>query len=138
MRSLNEETAVSEIIGTILMLLVATSIFVASFAVVISAPTPPSDIFVDLECSLQDDDITILHKGGESLSLDTEIIITIGNNNPQNFSVDDLLDIALHEFGWNIGEQIVFTANNLNNQLVHVIVRDIELNKLLMDVELNN
>ncbi len=138
MRNLNDDTAVSEIIGTITMLLVATSIFIAVFTVVMSATTPPSDIFVNLVGSIQGDNVTIMHKGGESLSLDTIISVRVGDEQSQNYTVGDLLDINLQEGGWNIGEKIIISTAGINNNIVHVFVRDSELNKLLMDVEFNS
>jgi hypothetical protein len=141
MKLIKNDAAVNEIIGTIIMLIVATSVFSAVFAVVMSAPTPPSDIFVNLEASIRGENITITHIGGEALSLDTKITFKI-DNNKENYTVNDLLDIILHENGWNIGEQIIFQSSILeNNNIVHTIhiqVVDKEINTLLMDVELKS
>jgi len=134
MNIIKDNSAVNEIIGTITMLLVATSIFVASFAVVMSSPTPPSKIFVDLEASIMGENITILHKGGEALPLETNLTIKIGNNAPGTSQVGDLLDPNFHENGWNIGEQIIISVSL--GETIRILVVDNITNTLLMDVTL--
>ncbi|MCK5113024.1 MAG: type IV pilin, partial [Thermoplasmatales archaeon] len=83
-----EDKAISQIIGAILLLLIALAILSLVYMYVLSYPLPNPAPYVDIVGSLEEGNITLLHRGGESLDLDTEVRLTIGGI-PKNITVGD-------------------------------------------------
>jgi hypothetical protein len=65
--------AVSELIGSVLLLLIAVTVFVVIQANILSYPTPVQEPFVTIIGEIQGKNITLLHRGGEPLSLKTRV-----------------------------------------------------------------
>ena len=95
-----------------------------------SAPAPQ---YVKIECEIIDQDIIITHQGGDALLLNIDITFNIGGVT-QIFSIDELLDNSYSQDGyWNIGEQIIYNAGNMENLAVKVQIVDFENNFLLLN-----
>ena len=101
---------VSEIVGTVLLLGIAVALFSSLYAMVFSHPSPPSPTFVNLVGTVEGSSIIIEHRGGEPLSLETKVVLTIG---------DEIVDItvgygnyldseAKKDNQWNVGERVVY------------------------------
>ena len=68
-------------------------------------------------------------RGGEALSLDTKVIITI-DGNPQSVSVGEYLTEVKEDNLWGIGEGFVYPVGR--EERVEVTVVDIESNSVIM------
>jgi FlaG/FlaF family flagellin (archaellin) len=128
--------SVSEVLGTILLLLIAVTIFVIIQAHILSNPTPHQQPYVTIVGEIQGKNITLLHSGGEPLSLQTKVTFEIGEN-VINIVIweNDYLDSKLKIDGeWNIGESLIFSQESeLNNLYVKVTVVDVVSNTIVMD-----
>jgi len=124
--------AVSETVGTLLLLSISVSLFsIIYFSVLTISPSPikPS---VNLICKFEKNNITLEHRGGKKLNLDTEIIVTI-NDTIERFIVNDYMNNESRENGmWNIGERVVYPTRDVTDLKVSVSVIDIHSNSVIM------
>jgi len=131
--------AISEIIGSILLLLIAVTIFVVIQANILSNQTSDQELYVTITGEIQGKNITLLHKGGEPLSLQTRVSFKI-DENITNIIVgeNDYLDsIFKQDDEWNIGERLIFNqGSDLSNVNVRVTVVDVYSNTVVMDENL--
>ncbi len=108
MKNKRINSAVSEIIGTILLLGIAFSCFSVLNYYVISTPTPNPSPIVEISGSIDENQIVLMHRGGETLSLNTELRITLGEKS-EKMKVGDFLDAESKSDGvWGLGEKIVY------------------------------
>ena len=124
--------AVSETVGTLLLLGISVSLFsVIYLSVLIVSPSPirPS---VNLICTLEKNNITLEHRGGKTLDLDTEIIVTTNGTN-ETLTINDYMNNESKENGvWNIGERVVYPAGDITDLKVSVTVVDVYSNSVIM------
>jgi len=124
--------AVSETVGTLLLLGISVSLFsVIYLSVLIVSPSPirPS---VNLICTVEKNNITLEHRGGKTLDLDTEIIVTT-NGTDETLTVNDYMNNESKENGvWNIGERVVYPAGDITDLKVSVTVVDVYSNSVIM------
>jgi hypothetical protein len=127
--------AITEILGTILLLLIAVTCFIIIQANILSSPSPHQQPHVTIVGEIQGKNITLLHGGGEPLSLQTKVKFEIGEN---IFNIiigeNEYLDSKFKVDGvWNIGESLIFKQEFvLNNLKVKVTVVDVESNAIVM------
>ena len=124
--------AVSEIVGTLLLLGISVSLFSViylSVLIVSPSPTRPS---VNLICTVEKNNIILEHRGGKTLDLDTEIIVTTNGTN-ETLTVNDYMNNESKENGvWNIGERVVYPAGDITDLKVLVTVVDVYSNSVIM------
>jgi len=139
-----ENQAVSEIIGTVLLLGMAIALFSTVQIMVSSYPVYPAAPSADLVAYLDHGNITIVHHGGQSLELkDTEIILRSGDKT--NISVaENHLDAKTSNGNeqWDISEIVMYNItndlptdfqNSYHNSLkVDVTVVDLKSNSVIM------
>jgi hypothetical protein len=127
-----DNKAVSEIVGTMILLGISISLFsVIYFSVMTIYPisTSPS---VNLICSFDNNSLIIEHRGGKTLDLDTKIIVTIDGTS-YNFVIYDYLNNASKENDkWNIGEQVVYPIGEIKDKKVSLSVIDVHSNSVIM------
>jgi|GEM_PF-1405927 len=131
------KNAASEIVGTLLLLGIAVSLFalltVATFSlpeVFFTEPTPSTNIIGHVEGNT----LVFDHYGGKSLPLNTKITVMFAET-PVTMTVGDLLDASAKSDGeWNIGEKIVIVNNdpNLPIMQINVLITDIQSNTVVM------
>ena len=85
-----QNSAVSEVLDTILLLGIAVGMFTILSFVVLTFPFDPSSPATDIIGYLDGDDVVLAHNGGEALSLDTEIIIRIDSELFNSYAGDNL------------------------------------------------
>lgn len=132
------DKAVSQIIGSALLLLIALSILSTVYMYYLSYPLPNSaprvvitgtvenreTIFTSLGTFEENFNIVLTHRGGEALPLDLEIMILQGNTT-EYITAGDYLDSKSKDDGvWGIGEQIAYPAENISLKKIDVIVID--------------
>ena len=129
-------SAVSEVIGTAILLGMAIALFSVVQVIALDYPFNSPSPSVQLVGTIDENTILIKHQGGESLSLDTKIMFTI-DGEPEPIQIaSDILDINTSngdEF-WNIGEKVSYTFDNFDNiyRQVEATVIDIESNSIIM------
>lgn len=124
--------ALSEIIGTILILAISVSLFsfvyLSLFSLSPNFDTPIADIH---GMTSDKKNIIFSHMGGEELSLDSLVIISVGGKEIIQ-TVGDLLDEKSSEDGyWNIGEELVINYDIRGLQVTAKIV-DKDSNSIVM------
>jgi hypothetical protein len=127
--------AISEMLGSILLLIIAVVSFSVIHANILFNPFPDDQTYVTIVGEIKGKNITLLHKGGESLSLQTKAIFEIGENT-YNIIIgeNDYLDNKFKADGlWDIGESLIFKqANDLDDLRVKVTVIDVKTNCVVM------
>lgn len=130
------EKAVSEVVGSILTLVITVTLFSAVLAWVLTYPGPTQRAIVDLVPSLdigaENATISIIHKGGEKLkNEETSINIYINDT----LSIHSILD-SQPSIGsdWSAGEVWKRVLNITYNDSVTVIV--VAKNAIILDVQL--
>lgn len=125
--------AVAEIVGTVMMLGMAVSLISMVYISVLSYPFTPSPISADLIGSIDGNSIIIEHHGGDSLSLSTEIAVTVGGSTTR-ITVEDYLDDESKADGlWNIGERVVYSPiGGITDYQVKVAVVDVKSNSAIL------
>jgi hypothetical protein len=132
-----QDNAVSEIVGTLILLTIAISLFSAMTLIILNPWINYSDTSlpnVTLVSFIRDNNVIIEHRGGIPLDKQTKITITIAG--VQNtFNVDDF-DYWHDENGdgvWSIGESVIYPGGNLQAKKVTCTVVDMEKNCIILD-----
>jgi hypothetical protein len=135
------DEAVSDIVGTILLLGMAVLLFSVLSYVVLSYPATPSSASANLVGVIDDDYLMIEHRGGESLNLDTRVVLTISGSIPKSVSVGDsnyLSDEAKMDNHWGIGEWFVYQDDDMIGKQVDISVVDKVSNSVIMSGSLKS
>ncbi len=131
------EYAVSEIVGTLILIVIAVSTFSAVSIIILSPWSNFSNIDtpqVFLVGSVHKNEVLVEHQGGIPLNTNTKITITIDGAadtflvNDFNYWIDQNSDGL-----WSVGEQIIYSAGNLQGKLVSCIVIDVDKNFIIFD-----
>jgi hypothetical protein len=117
-------SAVSEVLGTVLILAISVVILASVYIAAFSLPEPARAPVVNaVGMTANDQDIIISHQGGDDLSLDSILVLTVGGKDI-TYKIEDLMDPEDVEDGyWNIGEDLVF---NHDIRMLQVDVRIID------------
>jgi uncharacterized repeat protein (TIGR01451 family) len=129
--------AVTEIVGTILMLGIATTSCTGLYYHVLSAPVPIPAPIVEISGVIDDNQVIVTHRGGEPLDLDTELVLNIGGSY-MSYKVEDFLDSKAKEDGvWGLSERFVYPLDYdfdyLSYPDVKINVVDEETSSLLLN-----
>jgi hypothetical protein len=125
-------SAVSEVLGTVLILamsvVILASVYIAAFAL----PSPSrAPVINAVGMTANDSDIIISHLGGDDLPLDSVLVLTVGGKEIK-YEIADLIDAESAEDGyWNIGEELVFNYD-IRNLQVEVRIIDPYSNSVVM------
>jgi len=134
------DSAVSEIVGTILLLVIAVAVFSVVYMNVLSDDGPSPHTYTTVVGKIENDkdllDIVFEHQRGESLGLDTDLILNIAGKDfpPLNIEKDDLLDET--SLGWNIGEKLVCEPKDESGNLVDLT--DVQIKVRIYDKKTNS
>jgi hypothetical protein len=134
MRQINKsDTAVSEVLGTILLLGIVSGLFsIVSISFVSFLPDsfPPT---TNIVCQVDNHNITLIHLSGDALSLDTKIGFSKFNGSTQYITVKDYLNTSeIIDGKWGIGEKIVYSNSDLLSPQIQVTVIDPSSNSMLL------
>jgi hypothetical protein len=135
MKNKRKNIAVSEIVGVAILLGISISLFSVVQTIVLAYPFEPSPPSVNLVGSINGDNILIEHHGGESISLDSKILITIGDDQEPTILARDYLDSdsSNNNDKWDIGEILSYpVVTDLTNEFVRATVVDVETNSIIM------
>ncbi len=125
-RKKRKNTAISQIMGTTLLLLIAVAMMAMVYSYFLSYPMPHPTSHVEFIGSLKDKNITLLHFSGEKLKLDTILSLNIGHS-IVNVTVGEYLDSKSKNDGfWNIGEKLVYPVGDTTGIKVGATIADKE------------
>ena len=130
--------AVSEVLGTVLLLGMTVSMFSLLSFTVLSYPFNPSPPSVNLvgytggtNNVTGETDVTVEHYGGASLDIITTKVMVIIQGTFTNVDITDSLNDSNNNNLWDIGEKLVHQVNITGKQ-VEVTVVDIKSNSIIM------
>lgn len=135
MKNKRANKAVSEVVGTAMLLGMAVALFALVQIIAMSVPFNPHPPSVRLVGYTDGDWVYITHHGGESLESDTRLLFTIdGDANESN--VGTLLPLSNSSNGdtvWNIGETLGYNhTSDLSGLSVNIAIVDIKSNEIIM------
>lgn len=131
-------SAISQILGSALLLMMALAILSMVYMYYFSYPSPERSSRVNIVGSIESREIVftslghfeencyvvLTHRGGLALPLDLEISMVIGDEY-NDIIVEDYLDSSAKEDGvWGIGERLVYTADNISLKKIYIIIND--------------
>jgi hypothetical protein len=135
--------AVSEVLGTVLLLGMAVSLFSLLSFTVLSFPFNPSSPSVNVVGYIEDTNVTLEHYGGESLDGNITVIISI-NENSTKIKIDDILnkDDINWSLGdennnhlWDLGEKLIYypdSDENIIGEQIEFKIVDIKSNSVIL------
>ncbi len=125
--------AVNEVLDTILLIGIAVALFSVLSFIVLTYPFEPSTPSVNIVGFVDGNDIVLEHRGGESLDLDTEVLITVGGEKLAQNKVRDFLDDNFEDDGlWGLGEILNYTSDAIDGNQVTVTIIDTKSNSVVM------
>ena len=125
--------AVSEILGSMLLVLMAVAMFSIVYSMVLSMTPGPGTPQATLAFSVDAGNITINHCGGEALDPNTEIVYIIDNQTIRTTIKDNYTNWDNNSDGkFNLGEQLVYPYNNILRSNLTVEVIDPISNSIIM------
>jgi flagellin-like protein len=131
------DEAVSEIVGTLILIVIAVSVFSAVSLIVLNPWSNFSDVSspqVSLVGFIQNNSVIIEHQGGIPLDTKTKITVTIAAV-VDTFSISEF-NYWIDENGdgfWSIGECVVYPAGNLQGKQVSCVIVDEHKNFIIFD-----
>jgi flagellin-like protein len=101
------DKAVSEIVGTILLLAIAICVFSVVYMNVLSEDGPNPETYATIVGKIEAEDLVFEHRSGETLDLDSIVILRIAGQRQPPKTLRELLDQSSQsDYLWNIGERI--------------------------------
>jgi len=137
MQSNISRLGITEITGTLILLLITISIFGIVNIMVFSFDTPNHNASYGIIGYVNENKVILEHRGGPQINLDQiSVILTIDNTeytlNPTNdFVLKNQNDNGDTEL-WEISEILVYTSDSILNKNVNVKIIDIEYNSVVM------
>ena len=135
MKIIRKNEAVSEIIGVAILLGISISLFAIVQSIVLNYPFEPSPPSVNLVGSIEGNNILIEHHGGESISLESKILLRIGSQSQITILASDYLDstTADNDDMWEIGEILSYPLSvDIANKYIEATVVDVGTNSIVM------
>jgi hypothetical protein len=132
-----DHVAVSEIMGTILLLSISITLLTVFYIVVLHNATNPTNTFipsVNIVGEIQGKNVILEHRGGLSVNSNATVTVTIAGTS-YHFTVKDYLNDTNHNGKWDIGERVVYQPagyTSLLNLEISLVVVDPSINTVLM------
>lgn len=135
MKKIRANKAVTEVVGTAILLGIAIALFSVVQTVALTFPFNPPTPSAQLVGTIDENTIFIKHHGGESLSLDAKIIFLFDGETEIVQIANDILDNSTSNGDnlWSISEKVTYTpAFDITDREVEVTVVDIVSNSIIM------
>jgi uncharacterized repeat protein (TIGR01451 family) len=100
--------AVSELVGTFLLLGIAVTVFTSLFLSIMSSPPPNPPPLVEISGRFFENQIILTHEGGEPLDINTEIYLTTAEETEKMVIADYLDDESKENGFWDFSEEFVY------------------------------
>ena len=138
-----DDKAVSEVLSSMLMLVIAVIVLSMIYDFVLSDSGPEEQTFVSIIGKIESNKIVLEHQGGETISLDTPVSFTLAGEEYKTFVRDYLIDTNCNN-NWNLGERMLFpfeydVYNLIEYDEIDILAVDKESNDVVLmgDIELN-
>jgi hypothetical protein len=123
--------AISVVFATTLLMVIALLVFLSWWFYFPDSPPPES--YVVITGQLRDNTIILEHNHGESLDLDTKILLYIGGDIINVTTAGECLDSKYKADGvWNIGERIYISIGEVSGLQIEISVVDVKSNKIIL------
>jgi len=134
---MRQDEAVSEIVGTLILITIAISLFSAMTLIILNPWINYSDVSLPnvlLVSYVRDDNVIIEHRGGIPLDKQTKITITIAGVQ-STFDLDSFTywHDENGDGAWSIGESVIYPGGNLQAKQITCIVVDVQRNCIILD-----
>ncbi len=128
---------VSEIVGTLILIVIAVSTFSAISIIILNPWSNFSDVStpqVTLVGTIENNNVVIQHQGGIPLPIKTKVVMTI-DGAETNFSVGDFNYFIDQDSNglWNIGERLVYPGGVLQGKQITCLIIDVDKNFVIFD-----
>jgi len=131
----NDDNGASELIGTMILLVIAVSVMSVVIVNVFSVLTVDEQIYVEMLGKIEMNDVIFEHQGGDNLGLDTEIYLEIGGRKEEFFARDYLDEHSKSDGYWNIGERVVYPTglfSDIEDLMVDAKIIDKQTNSMIL------
>jgi len=131
------EQAVSEIVGTLILITIAISVFSAISLIVLNPWSNFSDISpprITIVGFIHNNSVIFEHQGGVPVDTKSRITVTISGV-PDTFRISDF-NYWIDDNGdgfWTVGERVVYPGGNLQGKQVTGVIVDVEKNCIIFD-----
>ena len=139
LKKTRKNQGVSEVVGTILLLVIAVTLFSTVYTAFFSIQPGPSTPAVTIVGTIENNFLVLEHRGGESLGLNTGVIIEFQDGLRKMISVNDqdfLNSTYKADGNWNMGEKFVYSLNNNINfsrfEPINITIVDKKSNSIVM------
>lgn len=122
MRKNNKDTAVSEIIGTVLLLAVSVALFSLIYMTVLSNVDETGAPSTNIVGYVENNNIVFEHHGGESLTTDSYIRLIIGGDSSTINITSPYLQDTNSNGDWDVGEKIIYSSSIQGLQVETTII----------------
>ncbi len=131
------QKAVSEIIGTMLLLGSAVVLFSVVYFSILSAPTPTQppafNVMARMEGQTDNATIVVSHMGGDPVDVNSRFFIEVaGERKPEQILKNYIIENNEDEDLWNFGEQISYPIGNVSGVQVDMGIADLHSNSLVL------
>jgi hypothetical protein len=131
------QKAVSEIIGTMLLLGTAVVLFSVVYFSILSAPAPTQppafNVMAKLQGQTDNATIVVSHMGGDPVDINSRFFIEVaGERKPEQILKNYIVENNEDEDLWNFGEQIRYHVGNVSGMQVDMGVTDIHSESLVL------
>lgn len=135
MKIKKSEKGVSEVVGSILILMITVTMFAVVMLWVVSYPTPSGRAYVDLNAEVNGQYVNISHFGGESLENDdTVIYVYINSSLAGSYKISDADNYASIGDSLSVGETWSKTFTSITGtSTVWVVIVDTKGSEVIYD-----
>ncbi|HEB37043.1 MAG TPA: type IV pilin, partial [Thermoplasmatales archaeon] len=131
MKIKRENEAVSETVATLLILVIAVSLFSLVYASILTISPPSQAPSANIAFGVNGNIITVDNYGGEPLSINTKIVITTDDGKIVKTIADGLDGQSKSDGLWGIGESAVFQVGDLPGKQITINVIDSDSNSIV-------
>lgn len=130
----NNSSAVSEILGTVLLLGISVTLFSVVYFSILTVPNTPPIPSANIICSIADGEFVFSHIGGSELSDETKILLTIpGDTTNATIIAKDYMNATEKADGkWGVGEKVRYTYSSFVGREVDYSIVDIGSNGIVV------
>jgi hypothetical protein len=131
-RSNKLNTAVSEVIGTVLLLAMVSGLFSIVSIFTLNLIPNTSSPSTNIVCQVDDYNISLINMGGDSLNSDTKIKFSDDSGTSKSIAAKDYLDINSKSNKWDVGEKIVYSYRDFIGKNIRVLIVDAASNSNIL------
>ena len=131
---MRKKSAVSEIIGTVLLLGISVTLFSIVYISVLTVPETHPTPSANIVCEIVDGGLVFTHLGGKALSENTKIVVQVpADDTSISIVVKDNMNSAAKADGlWNVGEKVRYHNTSLLGRAISYNIVDVGSNAIVV------